>query len=263
MPLCPKCSSEVAASDTHCMDCGENLVQAREKERSVLREMSQAARTGGGAPVGPANAAAAGALAVGEKSSEETRIRAFDRQEAERLAEERKTSWVTSGLSFVLALVLVGIGLNRFKEGGGFGSALDGFKPAALRDGSIADAAVIGSLLLGTGLCALMVAIGQARLARATNRAITQVKLNIKPDIVRVSAFTVIGLFASCIFCPPVGLIIGLLFRFGRNPDLTGLGANMVLVSIGIMVLFGGNMLWKLAENFQATQAKPPAARAQ
>lgn len=256
MPLCPSCSSEVAATDTHCMDCGADLIEAREKERKALREMSHAARAGSGAIAPPANPAAQGAVGVGEKSSEETRIRAFDRQEAERLAEERKTSWVTAGMSFVLGLVLTGIGLTRIKAGGGFGEIIADLKPAALREGSIVDPTVIGVMIAGTGLCALFIAIGQARLARATTRAIAQVKQNIKPDIVQVSTFTLLGLLALCIFCPPVGLVVGLLLFFGRNPDLKSLGGNMALVSIVIMVLLGGNMLWKLAENMRGAAPK-------
>lgn len=258
MPLCPSCSSEVAATDTHCMDCGANLIEAREKERRALREMSQAARAGSGAVAPPANPAAAGTVGVGEKSSEETRIRAFDHQEAERLGEERKTSWVTAGMSLIVGIVLAPIGLSRIKAGGGFGEILADLKPAALREGSIADPTVIGVMLAGMGLCALLIAIGQARLARATTRAIAQVKQNVKPDIVQVSTFTLLGLFALCIFCPPVGLIIGLLLFFGRNPDLKSLGGNMAVASIVIMVLLGGNMLWKLAENMRG--AAPKAA---
>lgn len=251
MPLCPSCNSEVAATDTHCMDCGADLIAAREKERRSLREMSQAARSGGGAVAPPANPAAAGTVGVGEKSSEETRIRAFDRQGAERLAEERKTSWVTSGMSFVVGIVLALVGLGRIKAGGGFGEIMDNLKPAALREGSIVDPTVIGLMLAGTGLCALLIGIGQARLARATTRAIAQVKRNVKPDIVQVSTFSLLGLFALCIFCPPVGFVIGLIMFFGRNPDLKSLGGNMALISIVIMALLGGNMLWKLAENMR------------
>lgn len=258
MPLCPNCSSEVAATDSHCMDCGTDLIAAREKGREVLREQSVGARSGSGPTTAPANPAAAGIVDIGE-SSEETRIRAFDRQEAERLAEERKTAWVTSGIALVLGIVLAFIGLSRIKAGGGFGEITADLKPVALRSGGLTDPTVIGVMVLGLGLAGVLVGVGQARLAVATTRAIRQVKSNLRPDVVQISTFTLAGLFMLCIFCPPVGLIVGLLMLFGRNPDLKALGSNMTMVSVGIMVLLGANMLWKLAENMKpAAPASTP-----
>ena len=252
MPLCPKCSSEVAKTDTHCMDCGANLVEEREKEREVLREMSQAARMGGGPVV--AAGASAGTVAAGEKSSDETRIRAFDKQEAERLTAERTTAWVTSGLTLI-----PGIGFIKINANDGFPAVLSVLMPAALRDNIalLFSAPAIGLMMLGLGIAGLLVGIGQTRLAVSATRAINQVRNNYKPDIVQVSAFTIAGLYVVALFCPPLGILIGLLFFFGRNPDLKHIGSTMMIISAALVVLLGANMLWKLAENLKSTALAP------
>ncbi len=259
MPLCPSCGSEVAVSDTHCMDCGADLIAAREKERQMLREQSVAARASSGPTTAPVNPASAGMAAAGEKPSEETRIRAFDKQEAERLVAERTTSWVTSGLALIGGLALAFAGYGRIGAGGGFTQIPADLKPAALREGGLTDATVLGVMLLGTGLAAILIGIGQARLAMATTRAINQVKHNLKPEIVVVSTFTYCGLFLLCLTCPPIGFVIGLLLWLGRNPDLKGLGYHMFMVSLAIMVLLGLNMVWKVAENMKEAAPKAPA----
>ena len=252
MPLCPKCGSEVAARDTHCMDCGEDLLAAKERERQVLRETSLAARTGGGGP-SAAIGASAGKAMVGEKS-EETRLRAFDQQEAERLAAERVTAWATGGIALVAAAALVSVGLNRMRSGGGFGELTATFSLGSLRElgfGVFGNATFLGAMLLGLGIAALLVCIGQVRMALATGRAIGQVRSNIKPEIVHVSTFTIAGLVVLAVFCPPVGLIIGAVMWLGRNPDLKGVGQQMFTISLVIMAAFGANMLAKVAEGLK------------
>jgi hypothetical protein len=237
------------------MDCGADLIAEREKERQVLREMSMAARVGSGQTV--VTGAAAGVMAVGEKSAEETRIRAFDRHEAERMAQERTTAWVTAAIAFVLGLALVATGYARLRSGGGFGEIPELLKPAALRDlGIFATAAMQGFLLLGMGLSGILIGFGQVRLAMATTRAIRQVEQNVRPDIVQVSRATQLGLLGLCLFCPPLGLIAGLFVRFGRNPDLRGLGATMIWLSVAVLILLGGNLLMGLASHFTPAKAK-------
>jgi hypothetical protein len=257
MPLCPKCGSEVAKTDTHCMDCGTDLMDAREKERQTLREMSQAARMGSGPTV--ATGASAGTVAPGEKTSDETRIRAFDKQEAERLAEERKTSWVTAGVCLVLGLALLGVGFSRAKAFGGFGNVGDELGLSNLRDlgfGMYANGGVLAVLVLGLGLSGLLVGVGQARLAMATTRAIRDVQSNVKPEIVHVSTLTIIGLFGLSLFCPPLGLVAGLIFLFGRNPDMKGIGQIMVIISIILPAALGIDELAKLAASMKGKGTK-------
>jgi hypothetical protein len=255
MPLCPKCGHEIAKTDTHCMDCGADLIAERDKERKVLREMSMAARMGSGQTV--VTGAAAGTMAVGEKSAEETRIRAFDRQEAERMAQERTTAWVTAGIALVLGIAFAAVGYARLKSGGGFQEVPDLLKPKSLRDlGIFATAAMQGFLMMGMGLSGILIAFGQIRLAMATTNAIRQVRQNVRPDIVQVSRATQFGFLVLCVFCPPLGLIIGLVLKFGRNPDLRGLGGTMALVSIAVMVILGGNLLLGLASHYKPAKAK-------
>jgi hypothetical protein len=257
MPLCPKCGSEVSKTDTHCMDCGADLMEAREKERQALREMSQAARMGSGPTV--AAGASAGTVAPGERTSDETRIRAFDKQEAERLVEERKTSWVTAGICLVVGLVAVAVGFSRVKAFGGWGNVGDELSLASLRElgfGMYANGGVLAVMLLGLGLSGLLIGIGQARLAMATSRAIKDVQSSVKPEIVHVSTLTIIGLFGLALFCPPLGLVAGLLFLFGRNPDMKGIGQIMVYISIVLPAALGINELAKLAANMKSKGAK-------
>ena len=260
MPLCPECGEEVSARDSHCMDCGTDLLAARDKDRAAIREQSMAMRGGAGESAAPAGAAA-GRIIAGE-SSTETRIRAFDKQEAERLAEERKSSWVIAVFALLVGAAFLAIGLLRTKAGGGFGEIAQVFKPAPLRElglGMFMDATVVGVMALGTGLASLLIGIGQTRLAMATSRAINDVRSGVKPEIVQVSTFTRIGLVILAVFAPPLGLIVGVLFLFGRNPDLKGLGGQLAMISVGVMLLLGGNMLLKLAENMKPAPAAKPS----
>lgn len=253
MPLCPQCGEDVAKTDTHCMDCGADLIAHKQKDRRTLREQSLSARSGT-TKTPPKGGAAAGRAVAGE-TAEKTRIRAFDRQDAQRLAQERVTAWITATVSLVIGIALSIIGFGRVKAGGGFEEVFPALKPTSLREvglGMFTDPTILGVALLGLGLAGLLIGVGQASFAMAGSRAIRDVKNKIKPEIARVSTMTLVGLFMVSIFCPPLGLIIGLIFFFGRNPDLKAPGGNMAMLSVAVMALLGLNMLGKLAASMKA-----------
>lgn len=254
MPLCPQCGEEVAVTDTHCMDCGADLLAAKEKMRQQLREQSLASRAGSGATSVPANAAAAGVVSAGDKSSDETRIRVFDRHAAELLAEERKTYWVIGIAALVAGIALLIVGLTRVKAGGGFGEVVPTLKPGELRSmgfGALANATVLGVMFLGSGLGALLVGAGQVRMALAAGRAIADVKRNQKPEIVTISNLVYLGLYLIAVFLSPVGLIVGIVMFLRGDPDAKSLGSTVFIISVAVMAVFGLNMLWSVFDNMR------------
>ncbi len=254
MPLCPQCGEEVSATDTHCMDCGADLIAAREKERRELREQSMASRAGSGSVAVPANAAAAGLVSAGDKPSEETRLKTFDRQAAAVIAEDRKTFWVLSVIALVAGIALAIAGLTRIGAGGGFGEVLASLKPGAIRDlsfGALVDPTILGVLLLGGGLGAVCVGVGQMRMALAAGRAIEDVKRGQKPEIVVISSFVTIGMYLLSVFLSPVAFVVGVVLFLRGDPDAKGLGSSVCLISLVLMALFGLNLLWTVFDSMR------------
>jgi len=98
--ICPKCGSVVRSTDTHCMDCGVNIVEA---ERELVRREKET--RGGGPLVGDGHTiqgAAAGMAEAGE-TSEKVRLKEFDKHLAEKLMRERSAVLVTAIIALVAA----------------------------------------------------------------------------------------------------------------------------------------------------------------
>ncbi len=253
---CPECLEPVQPTDTQCMACGADLLVARDQQRQQLQQQSVAARTG---PIADAAAGAAAGRATPGETSEETRLRIFDQQEAKRLAAERVSVWVTGvlvGIPGIAALVFGLVSLHRvgLSEVGTLGFA-------DLRHLSIlTDARFVAVILTGLGIAATMCAAGMARRGFLASRAIAEVKRGEKPTIVSLCWLTYYGLLLVAIFCPPLGLIVGILLKFSSDEDIKGVGGTMIILSLIVMAVWVANALLSLAEGFKSAQkAETPA----
>ncbi len=251
---CPECGAPVQPTDTHCMECGADLLTARDQQRQQLQQQSVAARTGptGGAWTVGLAGATAGRAKPGE-TSEETRLRIFDQQEAKRLAAERVSVWITGVLVGIPGIAALVFGLVSLHQVGLSEVGTLGF--ADLRHlGIVTDARFVAVILTGLGIAGTMCAAGLARRGFLASRAIAEVKRGEKPTIVSLCWLTYYGLLLVAIFCPPLGLIVGILLKFSSDEDIKGVGGTMIILSLIVMAVLVANALLSLAEGFKSAQ---------
>ncbi len=252
---CPKCGAEIQPSDTVCMGCGADLIQAELQKKKTLQEDSVAARRAAeGSGGGSAGGAMAGRAGVAE-TSEETRLRIFDQQEAERLVQERLSCYVTAGLVVLPGLALLVFGILRL-HAVGF-AEVQTLTFADLRTwNAFSDPRSTALVAAGLGLAGCLASIGLIQRALGAGRAIRDVERGRKPLIVSLATFTYWGLMLTALFCPPLGLIIGIALRFSSDEDIRGAARTMIIVSvvvIGVLVL---NALLALTEGLKSAAAE-------
>jgi hypothetical protein len=241
--FCPKCGAKTSPTDTHCLDCGADLQAERRKLRQQLQEGSLSARSGQSdePKVAMRNAASAGRAAPGE-SSKETRLRVFDKQAAEGLRVHALVC-LCAGLASALAgILLLATGLPRMTAlgfGEVFGRALSNLHAFA----TLSDASVVAIVLTGTGLGGLLTGVGLLLRAAAAHKAVKDVQAGEKPEIVGMSPALQIGLYCLAVFCPPVGLILGLVLRTTKDTDVAAFGGQMIWLSLAVMVVLVGEIL--------------------
>ena len=245
---CPQCGATVAPSDSNCMDCGVDLAIARTKKQEELRAISiGGTRTGPPSPVvATANPAAAG-IHLGGETSDETRLKYFDKELAKHLKSELGVTVFTALVGIIAGIALAYIGFGALKAAGG----MDAVKAVSLKAMRMSDGfppGLTGLLLLGNGLSAFLCGVGQSIHFMAQRGAIQQVERGEKPDVVVMCEVTHFGMLGLAIFCPPFGLIVGLLLKFSKDGDMKGLGGQMMLFSAAVLGLLIANMVWGLAE---------------
>ena len=255
---CPQCGATVAPSDGNCMDCGVDLAIARTKKQEELRAISiGGTRAGPPSPVvATANPAAAG-IHLGGETSDETRLKYFDKQAAARMKSELGVTVFTALVGIVAGIALIVIGYGALKDAGGM-EAVKTMNFKSMRMGDGFPKGLTGILLLGNGLCALLCGIGQTIHFLGQWSAIKQVERGEKPDVVVLYEASRIGMLGLAIFCPPLGLIVGLLLKFSKDGDMKQLGGQMMLFSAVVLGLLVANMVWGFAE---ANMPKPAATK--
>jgi cellulose synthase/poly-beta-1,6-N-acetylglucosamine synthase-like glycosyltransferase len=75
--------------------------------------------------------------------------------------------------------------------------------------------------------------------------------------VVGISSFTVIGLIIASFVIPPLGVILGILFKFSKDDDTRDLGGKMIMAAIVAIVLFAINLLVGLLSGLKAVQPRP------
>lgn len=253
---CPECGAPVQSTDAHCMECGADLLTARQREQKQWRQQSVAARTG--ARPDAADSAGGAYVKPGE-TSERTRMRIFDQQEAKQLAQERVSVLVTAVLVGIPSLALLVVGLMRLHSIGF--SELGTLRVGEFRQWAIlTDPRLVTIILTGLGLAGTMCTAGLVRRGMMASRAIGEVKRGEKPTIVSLSWLTYYGLLLVAVFCPPLGLLLGILLKFSADEDIKNMAGTMIIISLVVMAVFGANALLGLAEGLKSAPPAQPTA---
>ncbi len=255
---CPECGAAVQSTDTQCMQCGVNLVEARRRQRRKVQQQSLSARTVASAQPTGGDAATSPYTTDGE-TSEETRLRIFDQQEAQRLAAERVAALVTAAIVGIPGFILLALGLRYGWAVGLIG--VGSLTPADLRSGAIlTDHRLLAIILIGLGLAGIMSTAGLVHRAMTAGRAVQEVKRGEKPTIVSLNWLTYYGLLLVAIFCPPLGVILGILLKFSSDQDIKNTAGTMIIISLVVMAILVVNALLGLAEGLKSAQPPQPAA---
>ncbi len=211
-----------------------------------------------------AAAAAARGRAFGVERSEETRLRTFDKHEAEVVQSDVVTSWVTAAIALAVGLGALAMASGQLNAAGG-AAGLKVLSMGQLREwglGMTIQPPVLA--IVGTGLAigGLLCAFGQVWRAILGARSVAAVARGEKPLVIDTHPATRAGLVIGALVCPPLGVVLGLIMRMGgKNEDTKAIGSQMFLVGLAVLVILGLNMLWGLAAGLKpATQ--PPGAKA-
>jgi len=255
---CPRCGEAVQPTDTHCMGCGLDLIEAAQK---LTETAAQAAPTQRPA-VAITNPAAAG---IATDVGQDTRLREFDEQLAEELQAGRSAAIVGAILGLLIGLAMLLMGLGIASKNGGVGVALKAVTPAYLRTAGILgmlEAPFLAAVCIALGLAGLLVFVGQLHWAYAAHQAIQDIKLGGRPAVVGLSAFTVAGMLLASFFFPLLGFVLGIVFLFSKDPDTHDLGKRMILVALAAIVYVLLNFVWGLAANLKAMATPTPSVEA-
>lgn len=248
MSNCPKCGAKVSQTDTQCLDCGLDLVQARV---DIVKQAQQNARTVAKPATGAAaaaNPAAAGLVVPGE-SAEEKRLRVFDKQQAQELRKQRPAIVVAAILAAAFTGGLATAAKGFLGSAGGFAAikTLTYAQFKALGFGLFSDPRIMFIVCAGLALAAFLCLVGEGLRLWAVSAAITAVARGQVPNVVGVAVFTMIGLVIAAFFCPPVGLIMGILFKLSKDQDTNSLGSMMIYAAILAAAIVVVNTIWNLA----------------
>jgi len=257
---CPKCNARIAPTDTHCMDCGTDLLAHQDE----LREAATRKRPLTDQQKRDRAQAAARAVARGRQwgveTSEETRLRVFDQQEAQKMQHEMLTAWATAGIALVVTLALLVATNAQLNAGGGWGllKAATPLRLRELRTEALGDRALMGAALLGLTVSGLLCLVGQAMRAWTAMQSIAAVKRGEKPLIVSLHSGTRLGLMLASAVCPPAGIIIGVLLKLSRDEETRVVGGQCLLIAGIALVLHALNIVWGVAAHIKPKDEPVP-----
>ncbi|MFW6156369.1 MAG: hypothetical protein ACOC7J_03530 [Armatimonadota bacterium] len=247
------------------MDCGCDIAEA---ERAIARRAKQ--ERGEGAKVGDQHTvegAAAGMAEPGE-TSEKVRLKQFDRHLAERLEQERAAVIVTAVIALVLGAGIFLIGWQTLATATS-GGAIDALKEMSYEDlrmrglGAFANQSFIGLLLALLGLSGLLCAVGQVRRFILGQRAIAAVKRGERPAVIGISQLTWVGLLIASFVCPPLGIILGIIFVLSKDESTRHLGSQMIKSAIFAIVVILAHLIWNAIVDFTSREPAAPTVRAE
>lgn len=249
LSICPKCHSKVAPTDTICMDCGTDLLAAKQ---DIVEQAKKEARGGPAGPASPAaavaNPAAAGMVLPGE-NADEKRLRVFDKQEADKLRKQRPAQVVLVVMALVGGLVAAGGASTLLKKATAAGG-LKSLNVAAFKEMGldvVSDPRVLTICAMCLALAGLLCLVGEIRRLLDTNAAIKLVDAGETPNVVHLSSFTQIGLLVGAFFAPPLGLLVGIMFKFSKDADTRNIGSLMIYASLLAIAIVLVNWIWSLA----------------
>jgi hypothetical protein len=263
---CPKCNARVAPTDDVCLDCGMDLKAHLEELRKAATTKRQLTPEEIRERAQKAAAAAARGRAFGVDRSEETRLRTFDKHEAEVVKSDVLTSWITAGIALVVGLGALVMASSQLSAAGGAG-ALKELSMGQLREwgfGMTIQPPVLAVVGTGLAIGGLLCAVGQAWRAALGQRSVAAVARGEKPLVIDTHPATRAGLILAAIACPPFGVIVGAIMKMGgKNEDTKAMGGQILLVGLAVLIIFGLNMLWGLAAGLKPVDQPPGAKEAE
>jgi hypothetical protein len=227
------------------MECDLDLVQAEEKLRQTAQQAGSSQRPSAAAM----NPNAAGmATDVGE----DTRLRVFDEHLAEELGKSKGAGILSGIIVGVAGIALAAAGMGMAGKVGGLGGALSCLAPAFFKAKGflgLADPGFLAAMCLGLGAAGLLVCLGQLHWSYMAHQAIQDVKLGGRPAVVGISAMTQAGTLLACLLVPPVGIILGIIFKLSHNHDLRDLGGRAILAGGAALGYVLVTTLWGAASH--------------
>jgi len=239
---CPKCNARVAPSDDVCLDCGMDLKAHAEELRKAATAKRQLTPEEIRERAQKVAAAAARGRAFGVERSDETRLKTFDKHEAQVVQSDVVTSWVTAAIALMIGLGSLVMASSRLSAAGGVGG-LGALSMGQLREwgfGMMVQPSILA--IAGTGLAigGLLCAVGQAWRAVLGQRSVNAVARGEKPLVIDIHPATRAGLVIGAFVCPPFGVILGLILKLGgKNEDIKALGSQVFFVGLGVTLVLG------------------------
>lgn len=247
----------VQPTDTQCMDCGVDLFEAR---MAIEREAQEGQRLSASAVRAQMSAGgAAHGTAVPGESSEETRLRVFDRQEAQKLKGERVTAFVSGALAGLVFVVLLLFGLSQIEAAGGLDAvrSISGQRIRELGVTALGEDEILGAWALALSVAALLCAVGQIIRGTAAAQSVRAVEAGEKPVIVGISPSTQAGIMLFALLCPVLGLVVGIIMKLGRDDQTKYLGGIVIWLNLAGMAILVLNWLWGKAAALRETRPAP------
>jgi len=245
------------------MDCGQDLIAARQ---DIVAQAMKESRGGPAGPASPAaavaNAAAAGIVMPGE-NAEEKRLRVFDQQAASTLRKQAPAMVVILVIAIVGTIAMLLFASTTLKQAEGWAGVktltVAEFKKMGID--IFDDKRVLFVMASGVALACFLCVVGEARRFWWMCSAIAAVKRGETPLVVHLSVFTQIGLTIGAFFAPPVGLLMGIMFKLSKDEDTRAIGSLMIYASLLSGAIIIVNWIWSAAAAHMPQKAAPSGGK--
>jgi uncharacterized Zn finger protein (UPF0148 family) len=242
---CPRCGNPVVKTDLVCISCGLDLLEA---ERKLSAQAAAEAAKAEKRPQATAKNPAASGVAT--DVGQDTRLHMYDHFYAEKLTKERQSTAAMAAIAGGVGILLLCIAAGFLGRTGGLGRMIHAVLPATLQAegwGAWLDDGFLTVIVFGLGIAGILLGIGQMQRTKLMADAIEDVKFGGRPTVVAIPSATVAGLLIASFLVPPVGWVVGIIFKLSDDTDTRDVGTRMIIAATLAVALFVVNWLWGLA----------------